>query len=275
MRKLLLLGCAGFVSIACRSARAQGTPAAEATDTATAHSYRFRLLGVYDERTGEPIVGAEVRDMTDGSSSLTSSTGTVSLVFLPDGGSLVSIRKIGYAARTLLVAISPTDTMPVTVTMTHVTELQTVTVKGTRYLSPALRGFEDRRLHGATGYFVTDSVLRKSEGHTLANVLIAKIPGVKISQQGHASYLMRSPRCSNGGPPDVYVDGVPLVREPPLAAILKNHGKPTQTVYPIDLSQVDVSELSGVEYYPDGASLPIQFSHTTQGCGALLLWTRE
>jgi hypothetical protein len=45
--------------------------------------------------------------------------------------------------------------------------------------------------------------------------------------------------------------------------------------YPIDLNQFQVSSLAGVEYYPDNATMPVQFSRTSGGCGALFLWTRE
>ena len=80
-------------------------------------SYRFRLLGVYDERSGDPIADVKVSDMLSGTFSLTSSTGTVSLMFLPEGGSLVSIKKVGYEPQTLPVPISPSDTLPITLLM--------------------------------------------------------------------------------------------------------------------------------------------------------------
>lgn len=38
---------------------------------------------------------------------------------------------------------------------------------------------------------------------------------------------------------------------------------------------MDVNQLAGVEYYADGASVPIQYSTTGADCGVLLLWSRE
>ena len=32
---------------------------------------------------------------------------------------------------------------------------------------------------------------------------------------------------------------------------------------------------AGVEYYPGGASTPLQFNATDAACGVLVLWTRE
>jgi hypothetical protein len=99
---------------------------ASTTNTSTAESprmdtasvvFRARLLGVFDEMTGNPIAGAEVSDSTSGTFALTTSTGTVSLVFLPPGVSTVRIRKAGYAELRVPVSISPRDSMPITLTL--------------------------------------------------------------------------------------------------------------------------------------------------------------
>src|SRR6185437_15992607 len=107
--RLLVAGFAvGFLVTAIAATAAQQRAP---TDTSAVHRngasanqrYRYRLLGVYDDASGAPIEGAEVRDMLSGVSSPTSVTGTVSLFFLPDSGSLVHIRKIGYDPQTLTV----------------------------------------------------------------------------------------------------------------------------------------------------------------------------
>jgi len=80
--------------------------------------YRYRLLGVFDRDTGEPIEGAFVIDMTTGTRARTTSTGTVSLVFLPEGGTPVRIVKDGYDDLNVAVEISSDQTNPVTLVMT-------------------------------------------------------------------------------------------------------------------------------------------------------------
>jgi hypothetical protein len=79
--------------------------------------YRNRLLGVFDEETGEPVPGAEVADSTSGTFATTTATGTVSLLFLPDGISTLLVRKPGYTPLRFPIVISPRDTLPITLTL--------------------------------------------------------------------------------------------------------------------------------------------------------------
>ena len=147
---------------------------------------------MYDSRTGDPIEGVEVRDAFSKTSALTTKTGTVSLVFLPDGGSLVQLRKVGYQPNTVFVAISPSDTVPVTTMLTPVaTTLPAVVTKDSapRYVSPGLRDFEERR-HGGFGYFIDEAELRKSDNQTMP-IVIRRLAGLIVNCHGttecHAS----------------------------------------------------------------------------------------
>jgi hypothetical protein len=80
-------------------------------------SYRYRVLGVFDQDTGDVIEGARVVDVNTGTYANTSSTGTISLIFLPEGGSLLRVTKAGYDDLNLTVDIGPTATTPLTLLM--------------------------------------------------------------------------------------------------------------------------------------------------------------
>ena len=239
---------------------------AQAPQTAKPAAYRSRVLGLFDATSGEPIADAQVLDIATGWSAKTTATGTVGLVFVADGGSIVRIRKVGYASLTVAIAISPKDTTPLTLAMTRVTELPAVVTRDTarHFISPALNGFDQRARSHVTGYFVTDSTLRKEENRTVGNVLRGHFPGVLLRDgPGGATFLAGTMRCSNGASPEVYLDGVSV----------NSASDKHQKLF--DLNSLSVTDLAGIEFYPSTAELPIQFPHTTLGCGALLLWTRE
>ena len=232
------------------------------------------------KRAASRSTGVRVLDIATGTSALTSSTGAVALFYLPDGGSLVRLQKVGYEVQTLLVPISPRDTTPITIIMRRVTELPTVVTKANEtphFVSARLQAFEERRKQGF-GSFISDSVLRANEGRPLANVLMGRAPGVSVRQgAASATYLLKSPRCMVGGPPQVVMDGVTLSPDPPPGSGGRGRGSRPQSSdsLPFDLSRFDVSNLAGVEWYPDNDGAPIEFTHTSGRCGLLLLWTRE
>jgi hypothetical protein len=240
-------------------ARAQSSAAQPSTALATLPAYRARVLGVFDEGSGSAVEGVRVLDLATGVSALTTKTGTVSLVYLPEGGSLVRLQKVGYEPQTMLIAIGPKETSSITVVMRQVTELAAMVSKGTapiQYLGAGLRGFQEReRLH-LFGVFFNDSILRREEGRRLADLLRGRANAPISEGRFGAATLGKSPRCPvGGGPPQVYLDGVPLPGS-------------------VNLSQFDLSTLTGVEYYQDSNIAPVEFNSSNR-CGALLLWTRE
>lgn len=79
--------------------------------------YRYRVLGVYDQESGDAVEGARVVDVNTGTFVNTTGTGTVSLVFLPEGGSMLRITKPGYDDLSVRVDIGPTSTTPLTLLM--------------------------------------------------------------------------------------------------------------------------------------------------------------
>ena len=161
MRRVRTLAVAAISIASLGSAFAQ-TPA----PAASTPPYRHRILGVFDEQSGAPIEGAEVVDALNHVSALTTTTGTVSLVFLPDGGSMVQIKKVGYQPATMIVEIAPADTVPLTVILNRLAStspgaaqtLPTVVTKDSapRYISPGLQAFEERRRSGF-GHFITEA----------------------------------------------------------------------------------------------------------------------
>ncbi len=241
------------------------------------YAYRYRFLGVYDAATGTPIEDAEVRDVLSGASAMTTKTGTVSLMFLPDGGGFVRVRKVGFAPQTFMVPISPADTAPITVVLVRVDAAQqlptmVVTDSAVDYFSPALRGFEERRKMGL-GHFIPEAEMRKNDNHTMADVLMSHVPGLTIGPAPlGAEFIVSTRKMCQGGAlsgckfpncyPSLLVDGVKA-----------NMGMTPKL--PPDWSKILPSDFAAVEYYAGPAEAPIQFTGSANECGLILLWTRE
>jgi len=229
--------------------------------------YRHRVLGVYAEMTGSPIEGVEVMDVMSGTTAFTTQTGTVSLAFLPDGGSLVRLRKAGYATLTLTVGISPRDTTPMTVVMKRrLRDLPTAVSRDSapRYLSPGLHGFEERRRAGLGGQFVDEATLRRMEGDTMSNVL-RRFHGATLedgrfvsTRNGTVGAARQSHSARGTGDVAVYENGIRRAM-----------------IGSMDFSKILVDDYAAVEFYAGAETYPAWISPTNNDCGVLLLWTRE
>lgn len=263
---LMLLGCVV-------TTRAQSTPpTVNAVPIPAEHRYRYRLLGVFDQDSGDPVEGVEVIDVLTGTKTVTGKAGTVSLFFLPDGGSLVRLRKVGYELQTVPVSITPKDTVPITVVFAKATQLATVVVEDSNPPLKAnrLKAFEERRKTGF-GSFISEAELRKHDARALAQVIPNYIPGVMAiaaDRTSSATYLVArrtmcsgrvflDPCMSNSCVVRVYLDDAPLLGY-------------------VDFARLNTDEYAGVEYYAGGASIPPKYNSTdARACGVLLLWTRD
>jgi hypothetical protein len=248
---------------AASSVSAQDAARAGARASAVAR-YRNRLLGAYDEQSGEPIQGVEVIDVASGTTAVTTKTGTVSLAFLSDGASLVRLRKVGFVPVNMSVSISVADTTPLTVVMKRsAQELPAVVTRDSarRYIAPGLQGFEERRRAGF-GHFIDDSTLRAAEGSTMA-FMLARLPGATL-KGGHLvstrtptkGPALLHPTPGLNCPASVYLDGVLLTSSP-------------------DFSREATDTYAGVEFYASSTTAPVWISSANSQCGVLLLWTRE
>jgi hypothetical protein len=239
-------------------------------------SYRARILGVYTS-DGDPIEGAEVSDALTRTTAVTTKTGTVTLSFLPEGATLVRIRKVGFDAATMLVDIEPGDTLPVTVMLKPTArQLPTVVTNDSapHYLSPGLRAFEERRAAGG-GYFVTEKEIRKWDAGPITSV-IRTLPGINIiCDRGHG---MATAPChastKRAGGAHAIMDGdcpIAIYMDGSLYFDNFNPGRQSDN----DLQKLPAMQFAAVEFYSGGARIPVQYNKTGSSCGVLLLWTRE
>jgi hypothetical protein len=229
-----------------------------------------RVLGVFDDATGQPVAGAEVLDLATGLRTLSSVTGTVTLAFLPPGSTFLQVKKLGYSSKLVPVVVSPADTVSVTVLLQPIRQALPEVVTTAR---PETRGkmseFERRRAAGF-GHFVTRAQLEKFEGHLTEDV-VRSMPGFGIhpgpfresyvgTTRPPTSILRNGPNgiCYSG----VMVDGVAVY-----------HGNDSER--PFNINSIPPQEIEGVEFYAGGATMPVEYNATRAACGLVVIWTRR
>jgi hypothetical protein len=222
-----------------------------------------------------PLPGVDVWFPALDRRAVTDSYGGFRLADVPSGPQLIQLRRVGYLAlRDSLTITTAPEQHREYVLLPQSAQLDTVRTVAdrTRNLSPALRGFEDRRSRGI-GRFIGEADLRANEREALSAIALSRMPGLALVRGPAGSAYLASTRkaCANGALSQtctpcfvtVFIDGGQVY-----AANAKAGPPP-------DVGRIRAADLAGVEFYADGASAPAAYSATGSGCGTLLIWTRE
>lgn len=244
---------AGSIASATLSLLASSDPALPA--------YRRRSIQVEDSTSSTPLAGVEVIDVsaqrTLGS---TGESGRVGLASLPEGTTLLRVRKPGFAQRVIAFDISPRDTTPLVVRLQHVEQLATVTVTASMASRTATASGFDSRLAAHQGHFLTGAELQTRDGEPLSSAL-ANL-GMREQSRGSAIILLGG-RTNRPCPVTIFVDGFLLYSSIPAG------------MAPVDARSLNAGDYGAAEYYVDTDTAPPQFKMTGAMCGTLLLWTRN
>jgi hypothetical protein len=133
-----------------------------------------------------------------------------------------------------------------------------------RYISPGLRGFEERMRAGLGGQFVNEATLRRMDGDAMSNVL-QRFHGATLNRgrfvstrKASSGPVFQPKRLGGNGSVAVYENGIRRA-----------------SLTPIDFSKMPVDDYAAVEFYAGAETYPMWISPTNNDCGVLLLWTRE
>ncbi len=239
------------------------------------------LVGsVARDSAGHMIGGAEIRIPQLNRVATSNYLGEFRVDGLAPGKYVVNVRSVGFTpfVDTIDVGAGKFVEREWILSQTPVTlEGARTTAAGKAFKSPALAGFEERRLGRASGQFVSDSALRQNDNSKLQDVL-GRVAGLTRVQEGSATYLASGRSQDDGGQAlsgkksnnptwcfvTVFIDGIKTFVGP------RTVGNP-----PPDVNLLNVNQFSGIEYYSGGAQIPPQFNGTGSSCGTILLWTRE
>ncbi|HEY5219341.1 MAG TPA: hypothetical protein VIJ16_06020 [Gemmatimonadaceae bacterium] len=243
-----VLAAAALVLVAPRAAHAQAGSGPAAAKPDSAHpTVRVRLIGVFDEQSGDPIENADIRDMISGFTVRTTKTGTAALFLMDTTGTVLTIKKLGYHQAIAAITTAYTDTTPITTTLLRMGEsLAPVIIAGDRAIrlgkndtiSTLLKnGFYERREMGAAP--------------RTAFVSGDKLQGLMLATD--ARFFGRGICESN-----VYIDGM-RIAAPHRTGRFLNEG--------ID-QLVQPSDIAGIETYTFG-EMPENVAHTVDGAGSM------
>jgi hypothetical protein len=228
---------------------------------------RIRLVGVYDARSGAPIEGAEVTDVSTHGTATTPKSGVVGLALTDTNGTFVSVKKIGYSPELVLVGTGLRDTVPLTVVLRSADVLPAVVTKS----RASSRGAADTvRALEMNGFYN-----RRQFSGAPSSAFLTSEKIEKLSLVSDAAALSGRQICST----NLYLDGVRVVD---LAGTTTGmNGKRinlprTYRSKPID-QLVNPSEVMAIEFYHTGDA-PVEYNATRPDgaaeCGVTLVWTK-
>jgi hypothetical protein len=223
--------------------------------------------GLVTDSTLKPLFGARVSVLRTPISVATGANGRFRITDIPSGQYIIMIRRGGYQATSMVMQVNPEDTVRTSyVLQDAAAELAPVMVTAQR-MSPRMKEFEDRRKLGQ-GEFMTQAQIDQHNPPFPTELLrlFSSINVVPTSGGGGQSvYYPVSARATGGMTPTgqaacfmtVYVDNVPM-----------------PAPFNLDLLP-SPREMAGIEVYAGNATMPIQYSSLSSGCGIILIWTKD
>lgn len=251
-----------------RAIAAVGLSASLALPSASVGAQAIIAGTVFADSTNRPIANAEVTITALGRSARTDSAGNFTLTNVAAGMQLLTIRALGYAPQTQRLPLRDGQTLESDFFLKRSAqqlEAVDVTANAAPGMSMRMRmsGFEERKKLGF-GHFLTRDDFEKFDGRKLADMMVGRMPGLRIYYDRQGGRWLVSKKNLGKGPcyVRVYIDG-----------LLFNPDVPYAQQFSPD--RFDPSQFAGAEYYSTAATPP-QFNATgAQPCGTLVLWTRD
>lgn len=223
---------------------------------------------VTDDRSGVPLAGAQIITIVDAKDRVTRSDqeGRYRMVDVPAGSRTITVRMIGYALKTVSVAVSVGQTATANVALAvRPLDLDAVVVTG--------QGGEiSRRRIATTVDVVSREVIETSPAKRLDQLLQTSLPGAQVrmtSGQVGTTSIMRTrgvTSVSNNSTPVIYVDGVRMDNLNTIATLGMNvSGVRAQGAATSALADLPMDNIDRVEFIPGGAATTLYGSDAANG----------
>lgn len=235
--------------------------------TTTLRTGASSLEGVVRDERGRPVAGAIVAFDDLDVEGRTSEDGRFAIHYLPTGSWTIEVRRLGYARARVAVTLSPRAVTRAEVRLEAATALPAVEVRERATPAPPmLREFEERRRLGG-GFALGPEEMKRRENVAMRSIL-GEIPSVMIefhpmdggSGRGPAEFRpgeMKLHFNGTGGVcmANVYIDDVLRKAD--------------------DLQFLNTKDVVAIEVYPRSSVAPQKYVKLRNGCGVILVWTRQ
>lgn len=225
----------------------------------TAASGAAVLSGKVTTNAGAPVSGAQVAVVGATPIAITADDGSFTLRGLPSGTHEAVVRKIGFAQTSQVLTLATSAPSTLRFVLSEAQTLTTVKIVGTLDGGLSKIGFNNRKRVGM-GWFRTPDQI-DAEHPVLTSDVLRSAAGLRVVN-GATGTTIQSTRGVAGtseGCVNVFIDHAPFAQ--------------TQ---PGDVDNViSTTDLGAVEYYPDAATTPAEFSVTGRGCATLVIWSKS
>lgn len=219
----------------------------------TARAQDGVVRGRVADSAGVSIPDADVAIVAIHALSRTDAQGRFAISKVAPGEYEISIRRLGYKATTVKAVVGDIAYSYDVVLFAQAATIGGVEVTADMKLRLGIEDFYRRRARGIGGMFFTRNEIAQRNAHRSTDVL-RNSPGIRIvSGRGGTGVRFSGKRqCT----PALWLDG--------------------QEVRDMELDNIPVSDIEGMEIYTGPASTPMQFSHgwSRTDCGAIVVWTR-
>lgn len=214
------------------------------------------LTGTVATAEGTPVASARIRVLGTTIVTVADAAGGFKLTDVPAIAKRLDVRMLGYTPTELPVEIIAGGTFHVQVVLAPI-PLEALEISESPTLTPALRGFEERRARGPGTFFTREDILRM-QARQFTDIL-RRVPGLQVrpvsGSFGNVSVQTRGSGCQVL----FYMNGTAFA---------------IPADFPIN-QYVSPDEVVAVEVYSGSSEIPAQFNSSRHSrCGVIVIWTR-
>jgi hypothetical protein len=211
------------------------------------------LRGVVADSSGAPVDAADVAIVALHRLAKTDEQGRFVLAGLPLEEVEVSVRRLGYAPRSVRVKVAGVNDST-SITLNALPEVLAGMSASSQRARLEIEQFYRRRARGPGTFFTREDIEERHES-SMSN-LLRTAPGIQVVRgpTGNAIRFV-SAGARRGCLPLIWLDG--------------------QKAPGMEVDQIPLSDVEGIELYQGASTTPTQFwQNTATTCGTIVVWTR-